>query len=52
MKGITKDHESITKDFESLFYSMKDQWKKNSHYISGHTVQFRSIGRESPPFMI
>ena len=25
MKGITKDHESITKDYESLFYSMKDQ---------------------------
>ena len=29
MKGITKDHESITKDYESLFYSMKDQCKKN-----------------------
>ena len=29
MKGITKDHESITKDYESLFYSMKDQYKKN-----------------------
>ena len=28
MKGITKDHESITKDYESLFYSMKDQYKK------------------------
>ena len=28
MKGITKDHESITKDYESLFYSMKDQCKK------------------------
>ena len=27
MKGITKDHESITKDYESLFYSMKDQCK-------------------------
>ena len=23
MKGITKDHESITKDYENLFYSMK-----------------------------
>ena len=29
MKGITKDHESITKDYESLFYSMKDQCKTN-----------------------
>ena len=28
MKGITKDHESITKVFGSLFYSMKDQCKK------------------------
>ena len=29
MKGITKDHESIRKeDYESLFYSMKDQCKQ------------------------
>ena len=28
MKGITKDHESIMKDYESLFCSMKDQCKK------------------------
>ena len=28
MEGITKDHKSITKDYESLFYSMKDQCKK------------------------
>ena len=28
MKGITKDHEAITKDYEILFYSMKDQCKK------------------------
>ena len=28
MKGITKDHETITKDYESLFCSMKDQCKK------------------------
>ena len=27
MKGIAKDNESITKDFESLFYSMKDHCK-------------------------
>ena len=53
MKGITKDHENITKDYESLFDSMKDQCKKeNSHYISGHTFQFPSADRESPPFMI
>ena len=29
MKGITKDHETITKDYEILFYSMKYQCKKN-----------------------
>ena len=30
MKGITKDHETITmKDCEILFHSMKDQCKKN-----------------------
>ena len=53
MKGITKDQETITKDYESLFCSMKDQCKKkNSHYISGHTFQFPSIGREAPAFMI
>ena len=28
MKGITKDHESITKDYESLFYSVKDHCKE------------------------
>ena len=28
MKGITKDNESITKDFKSFFYSVKDQCKK------------------------
>ena len=28
MKGITKDRETFTKDYESLFYSMKDQCKK------------------------
>ena len=27
MKGIKKDHKSSMKDFESLFYSMKDQCK-------------------------
>ena len=52
MKGITKDHETITKDYESLFCSMKDQCKKNLHYISAHTFQLPSIGRESPAFMI
>ena len=34
MKGITKDHESITKDYESLFYSMKDQCKKKFRITS------------------
>ena len=28
MKGIKKGYESITKDYESLFYSMKDQCKQ------------------------
>ena len=29
MKGFTRDHESIgRKDYESLFYSMKEQCKK------------------------
>ena len=27
MKGISKDHESVTKDYERLFYSMNDQCK-------------------------
>ena len=34
MKGITKDHKSITKDYESFFYSMKDQCKKKIHFAS------------------
>ena len=51
MKGITKDHESITNDYESLFYSMIINVKKLSRYISGHTFQFPSIGRESPVFL-
>ena len=28
MKGITEDHSNITKDYESLFYSMNNQCKK------------------------
>ena len=28
MKGITKGHETITKDYGSLFCSIKDQCKK------------------------
>ena len=52
MKGITKDHENITKVNQSFFFSMKDQCKKKSHYIPGHTFQIPSIGRESPVFMI
>ena len=30
MKGITKDHETITKDYEILFCSMKDKCKKKN----------------------
>ena len=29
MKGITKDYQTITKDYEILFYSMKDQRMKD-----------------------
>ena len=29
MKGITKDYQTITKDYKILFCSMKDQRKKN-----------------------
>ena len=37
MKGITKDHETITKDYESLFCSMKDQCKKKfALYLSSY----------------
>ena len=28
MKGITNNHKSITQDYESLFYYMKDHCKK------------------------
>ena len=52
MKGITKDQESITKDYESVFYIMKNQCKINSHYISGYIFQIPSISGEFPPFMI
>ena len=52
MKWITKDHKSITKDYENIFYSMKDQCKKKfPHCISGYTFQFPNIGGESPAFM-
>ena len=34
MKGITKDHETITKDYESLCYSMKDQFYKKFRITS------------------
>ena len=35
MKGITRDQESIAKDYENLFYIMKDQCKKflASHFM-------------------
>ena len=53
MKGITKDYENIRrKDYESLFYSMKDQCEKILALHPGNTFQFPSIGRASPAFMI
>ena len=52
MKGITEDHESIIKDYKSLFLQYEDNVKKSSHYISGHTFQFPSIDHESHAFMI
>ena len=42
MKGITEDHQNITKDYESLFYSMKDQCKKNSHSNSSVAITYLS----------
>ena len=45
MKRITKDH-------ESLFDTLKDQYEKNLYYISGHTFQFPGIDWESPQFML
>ena len=44
MKGITKDHQSITKDYKSLFNSMKDQRKKI------FALHF-SLFRNSPEFI-
>ena len=52
MKGITKDHESIAKDYESFFTVWKINVKKFSRYISRHIFQFPSITHESPAFMI
>ena len=52
MNGIKKDHESIAKDYESFFTAWKINVKKFSRYISLHTLQFPSITRDSPAFMI
>ena len=41
MKRITKDHKSITKDYESFFYSMKDQCKKKFH-VTSQAIHFNS----------
>ena len=38
MKGITKDRETFTKDYESLFYSMKDQCKKKQLRIASQAI--------------
>ena len=51
MKEITKDHESITKDYQIHLCNMKNQCKKILHYISGHAFQFPIIVREYPAFM-
>ena len=46
MKGITKD-------YESLFYSIKDQRKKIfALHLRPSTFQFSSISQEPPAFMI
>ena len=34
MKGITKDHETVTKDYESLFLQYEDQCKKKIRITS------------------
>ena len=41
MKCITKYHESITKDYESFFYSMKDQYKKKL-CVTSHAIHSSS----------
>ena len=52
MKGITKNHESITKGYENLFYSMKDQCKKIFALHLRPYIPIPSSGRESSALMI
>ena len=49
-----RDYKRSIKHYERLWKSTvgKINVKKISDYISGHTFQFLSIGRESPVFMI
>ena len=42
MKGITKGHETITKDYGSLFCSMKDQCKKKKNRITSQAIHSNS----------
>ena len=48
MKRIMKDHESITKDYENFFYSMKDQCKKFFCIKSQAIHSNSSVLTESP----
>ena len=42
MKGIMRDHESIAKDYENLFYIMKDQCKK---FLASHFMLYIPIAQ-------
>ena len=45
MKGITRDQESIAKDYENLFYIMKDQCKK---FLALHFMPYIPIAQYVP----
>ena len=45
MKGITRDHDSIAKDYENLFYIMKDQCKK---FLALHFMPYIPIAQYVP----
>ena len=49
MKGIKKDPESITEDYESFFW---DQYQKDFALHFRPYIPIPSIGRESPAVMI
>ena len=63
MKRIMKDHESITKDYENFFYSMKDECEKffniksqvthsNSPVLTESLLRHLNFLKKSPTFRI